>query len=64
MVAAVIISKIWSQSKPIHLRQNMGVHRMLLLNTSPEHVHIFQKYCNWRLEIGDRKLPSSVPNIH
>jgi hypothetical protein len=33
------------------------------LNTSPEHVHTLQKYSNWILDLGDGKLPSSVPNV-
>jgi ATP-dependent DNA helicase PIF1 len=63
MAAAVINSKIWTQFKPLRLRQNMRVHRMLQLNTSPDHVHKLQEYSNWLLDLGDGKLPSAVPNV-
>ncbi|KAL7481391.1 hypothetical protein ACHAW6_009557 [Cyclotella cf. meneghiniana] len=46
MAAAVSNSKIWTQFKPLCLRQKMRVCRMVQLNTSPDHDHKLQEYSN------------------
>lgn len=63
IAAAVTISEIWNQFKPLRLKQNMRVQRFLQTNPSPLRAQKLLDYSNWLLKLGDGKLPSAVQNV-